>query len=206
MKINIDVRGLDGVKRQLDGLRDGLKSQAMSAAINKTAQKARTEINRAITQEYAVKADEVRSAIDLRSARGNNLEATIDIFGSKSKRGRSANMIRFLAVMQAAGMPVKTRGAKVTRAQMREVGRQLGFLVRRGGGVKQIKGAFVANNGRTVFMRTGKERLPIKPVRVIGFSQMFASKKISERVMGKINTDFKVEIERAIAMVMARRS
>ena len=101
--LKVDIRGIAEVQRRIGRLPGELQGKAMSAAINKTAQKARAEINRAITQEYAVKADEVRNAISLRSASGSNLQAVIDIFGSKSRRGRSANMIRFLAV--AVEMP-----------------------------------------------------------------------------------------------------
>ena len=142
--------------------------------------------------------------MDLKTAKAGDLKASITIFGSKSKRGRSANMIRFLAVAQAAGMAIKTRGAKVTRKDMKAIGKQLGFMVKKGGGLKQIEGAFIANNGRTVFMRTGKERLPIKPVQVIGFSQMFSSKKISARVMQKVETEFSVELDRAVKLVLSR--
>lgn len=53
-------------------------------------------------------------------------------------------------------------------------------------------------------MREGKGRLPIKPVQVIGFSQMFNSKRISSRVMQKINDDLPIEVDRAIKMLMAK--
>lgn len=202
--IAVDIKGIEGVKKRLSSIAAELREKAIVPAINKTAAKARTEINRAITQEYYVKATEVRSAIDLRGANRSNLAATISIFGSKSRRGRSANMIHFLAVMQAAGIAIKSRGAKVTRKQAKQVGKQLGLLIRRGSGVKQIQGAFIGNKGRTVFMREGKGRLPIKPVQVIGFSQMFNSNRIRERVLRKIDQEFPIEMDRAIKMILAR--
>lgn len=198
ISMKLDVRGLDDVKKRLARIPDALQSGVMSQAINKTAQKARAEINRAIYQEYAVKQDEVRNAIDLRTANRSDLTATISVFGSKSRRGRSANMIRFLAIAQMAGMAVKTRGAKVTRKQMKSVANQLGFQILRAGGIKKISGAFVGNKGRTVFIRQDKSRLPIEPVQVIGFGQMFNSKKINRRVMDKLRADFGDEIDRAI--------
>jgi hypothetical protein len=203
--ITIDVRGLDGVQKRLAQIPKDLQGKAMSAAINKTAQKARAEINRVIPQEYAVKATEVRNSIDLRSARAGNLEAVISIFGSQSKRGRSANMIRFLAVASAAGITFKARGAVgVKKKDVAALKQQLGFLVRRGSGLKKIDGAFIGNKGRTVFIREGKGRLPIKPVQVIGFSQMFNARRINERVMAKIRNDFGVEMQRAIKSVLER--
>lgn len=205
MKITVDVRGLDEIKKKLSILKDSLKEKALSAAINKVAAKAQTEINRAITEEYAVKSGEVRNAMDLRRARKDKLEAVISVFGSASRRGRSANMVRFLAVAQAAGMQFKTRGAQgIKKKDMAALKQQLGFIIKKGGGLKKIEGAFLGNKGRTVFMREGKGRLPIKPVQVIGFSQMFNSKKINKRVMDKIDAEFAIELDRAIKMVIDR--
>lgn len=202
--VKLDVRGLYDVKNRLSRISDSLQSGVVNQAINKTAQKARAEINRAIYQEYAVRQDEVRNAIDLRKANKTDLTATINIFGSKSRRGRSANMIRFLAIAQLAGMAVKTRGAKVTRKQARAIGNQLGFKIRRAGGIKKIDGAFIGNKGRTVFIREDKSRLPIQPVQVIGFSQMFNSRKINLRVMDKVRADFSDEIDRAIKLALSK--
>ncbi|MBL8881138.1 MAG: hypothetical protein JNG88_18670, partial [Phycisphaerales bacterium] len=78
MSITVDIRGIKAVQDRLNTVQDGLRGKVLSAAINKTAQKARAEINRAIPQEYAVKADEVRGAISLNSARAGNLQAVID--------------------------------------------------------------------------------------------------------------------------------
>jgi hypothetical protein len=207
MNITIDVRGLEGVKKRLAEIPRELQGKTVNAAINKTADKARAEINRAIPQEYAVKAAEVRSAIDIRKAQTGNMQAVISIFGSKSRRGRSANMVRFLAVAQAAGIGFKTRGAVgIKKKDVAALRGQLGFLIKRGGGVKKITGAFIGNKGRTVFMREGKARLPIKPVQVIGFSQMFNARRINERVMAKVRAEFGVELDRAINRILASKS
>lgn len=205
--ISIKVAGLEGVQDRLRQLASDLEEgRAMQAAINKTAAKAQAEINRAIRDEYAVSPEEVRNAISLQRAKSGSLRAVIDIFGSKNRRGRSLNMIHFLTAMQAAGMAIKTRGAVgIKRRDLKALGKQLGFRIKKGGGLKQIDGAFVGNKGRTVFMREGKGRLPIKPVQVIGFSQMFQSRKIHDRVLDKIRADFVVEVERAVRMVIARR-
>ena len=205
MEIRLDIRGVDAVQRQLKTVNENLRDKVVTAALNKVASKAQAEINRAIRDEYVVKADEVRNAMVVHKASRESLTASIDIFGSKSRRGRSANMIYFVAAMQAGGMAFKTRGATgVKRSDLKSIGKQLGFRVKRGSGLKQIHGAFIANKGRTVFIREGRNRLPIKPVQVIGFSQMFSSKKISKRVMDKIDKDLIEEIQRGIKMVLAK--
>lgn len=202
--LKVEVKGVDEVKRMLDRLPQEMRDKAIAPAINKVAEKARAEINRAIPQEFAVKASEVRSSIEIRKARSDKLEAVISIFGSSRKLGRSLNMIHFLAAVQAAGQAFKVRGKKLTKADRAAIQQQLGFLIKKGGGIKKIEGAFLGNKGRTVFMREGKGRLPIKPVQVIGFSQMFNTKRISSRVMQKINDDLPVEVDRAIQMLMAK--
>lgn len=204
MLLTVKFEGVEAVKRMLDKLPQEMRDKAIRPALNKVAEKARAEINRAIPQEFAVKASEVRNAVEIRKARGNNLEAVISIFGSSRKRGRSMNMIHFLAAVQAAGQAFKVRGKRLTKADQAALQKQLGFLIKRGGGIKKIEGAFLGNKGRTVFMREGKGRLPIKPVQVIGFSQMFNSKRISSRVMQKINDDLPVEVDRAIKMLISK--
>ena len=202
---SVKITGLDKLKRELAGVSKNIERQVVQPAINKVADKARAEINRAIPQEYAVKASEVRNAVDLRRARPGNLQAVISVFGSARKRGRSLNMIHFLSAIQAAGRAVKTRGSKAKKADLKAIAQQLGFQIRRDGGLKKIDGAFLGNKGRTIFRRPGSARLPIEPMQVIGFSQMFASKKISQRVMDKVRAELPVEIDRALARLLKGR-
>lgn len=202
MRISVQVKGVDELRRKLSGMVKDVDRKVVQPAINKVAEKARAEINRAIPQEYAVKASEVRNAVDLRKSRDGDLRAVISVFGSARRRGRSLNMIHFLAAIQAAGQAAKARGARVKKSDLKALARQLGFQIRKDGGLKKIEGAFVGNRGRTIFRRTGKGRLPIEPMQVIGFSQMFASKKISQRVMDKVRAELPVEIDRALARLL----
>ena len=201
--IKIEVKGIKEVQAKLAGMRRDMQAKVLQPAINKVADKAKAEINRAIPQEYNVKASEVRNAVSLRRAQSGRLEAVIDVFGSARKRGRSMNLIHFLQTVVAAGEQIKLRGAKGKKSELAALQKQLGFLIKKGGGLKKIDGAFVANKGRTIFRRTGKARLPIEPLQVIGFSQMFKSRKIERRVMDKIAAEFPVEIDRAIKRLMA---
>lgn len=191
------------MQRKLAGIQRDMRAKVIQPAINKVADKAIAEINRAIPQEYNVKHSEVRNAITLRRAHSGNLQAVIEVFGSTRKRGRSMNLIHFLAAVQAAGRAVKVRGAKGKKADLAALNGQLGFLIKKGGGLKKIEGAFVGNKGRTIFAREGRARLPIKPLQVIGFSQMFKSRKIESRVTEKIGADLPIEIDRALARLLA---
>jgi hypothetical protein len=203
LKITVDNRA---TLAMLANVRREIVPKVLQPAINKVAAKAVAEINRAIPQEYAVKASEVRNAISLRRARAGNIEAVIEIFGSARKRGRSLNLIHFLAAVQQAGRAFKARGTKVTKKDLAALDQQLGFIIKRAGGLRKIEGAFIGNKGRTIFRRVGKGRLPLEPVQVIGFSQMFTSARISKRVLDKINAELPVEIDRALKLLMSRGS
>ena len=192
---SVKITGTDWL-RKIGG---DIARKVVQPAINKVADKARAEINRAIPEEYAVKASEVRNAVSIRKARAGELRAVISVFGSTRKRGRSMNMIHFLAAIQAAGAARKTRGSRATKVELNTIATQLGFRIRRDGGLKKIEGAFLGNKGRTIFRRTGNARLPIEPLQVIGFSQMFSSRKISQRVIDKIVSEMPIEIDRALA-------
>lgn len=212
MVLNVKVEGLDGVQSMLKRLPERLRGPAMQAAINKTAGKAQAEVNRAIRDEYTLDPKEVRNSMRVNYARRGTLVASIDLFGSAKKRGRSLNMIHFLAAVRG----LKARRAQgVTKKQLSDLGKQLGFKIKKGGGLKQIEGAFIGNKGRTAFIREAgkymasrsgqtKHSEAIKPVQVIGVSQMFSSRKIRNRVLAKINADLPVEVERAIKAILAR--
>lgn len=202
--ISVRLQGIAQVQARLSTLSSGMQAKVIGPAINKVAEKARAEIARAIPETYAVKPAEVRSSIRLSKARSGSLQATIEVFGSARKVGRSLNLIHFLAAAQIAGKAVKVRGARANKKQLAALQNQLGFLIKRGSGLKTIPGAFVGNKGRTIFIRTGKARLPIEPVQVIGFSQMFASNRIRDRILAKINADLVIEVDRSLARLMAQ--
>ena len=207
MQMKIDIRGFDAVQRELQRIKTEIgQGKATAAAINKVAEKAQVEVRRAVTEQYQISASDVRASLNLRraSSKAYGVEAVIDVFGSPSKKGRSLNMIRFLAAVQAAGRAIKVRGAKGNKKQLAALQQQLGFAIKRGQGMKTIPGAFVGNHGRTIFQRVGKGRLPIKAVQVIGVSQMFSGRSIHDRVMAKIGADLQVEIQRAVEMILAR--
>lgn len=207
MQATVRVDGFDAVRRSLDRLPADLRDRAAVAAINKTAAKANTEVNRAIRDEFAVDAGMVRNSISVRRASAKSptsIQAVLDIFGSPNKRGRSLNMIHFLAAVKFAGRAARLRGAKVKAGQLKTLAQQIGFVIKRGGGLKEISGAFLGNKGRTIFVRTGKGRLPIEPLQVIGISQMFTTERVRRRVMDRIERELVVETERAVKMVMER--
>jgi len=197
MRVTLKVEGLKQLKHALTmTAREIERAEVM--AINKTATKAKTEMKRAISSEFMLTQREIAPHLRIVKARKGHVMATLDPFDSPSKPGgRSMNLIHFME-------------KKVTLAQYRKrrkaEGRpQLRFKIKRGGGVKTIRGAFVGNKGRTVFQRTGKGRLPIKPVQTIGVPGMFNTRRINQRVLARIRKELPVEMDRAVAQVIRKR-
>lgn len=198
--IRIDLSGVAEVDRQLARLRGAELQKALYMALNKTGAKAQTQADRMIRERFNISRDQVRgSFVFTRAKQGTTgAEAVLRIFGSPTKVGRSMNMVRFLE-------------RSVTLAEARKRVKQgtqnkLRFkILRRGGGLKTIDGAFLGNKGRTVFERTGAARRPIEPVQVIGVSQMFNTRTIREKAMITLEREYAVEIRRAVDLVISRR-
>lgn len=192
MAVQISIKAdFAPIVKKLDRLSDDLQRKVVPAALNKVAAKAKTEMTRAITSEYNIKSSEVRER--LRTIRASRkLEqwvAVLDPYAIR-KRSRSLNMIRFVEnkVTMAEGRRRKKAG---TQDQLR-------FQIKRVGGKKIITGAFIGNKGRTVFVREGKDRLPIKALSTIDIPQMFNARRIRSRVEARISRELPVEFDRAI--------
>lgn len=163
------------IEAQLDALEKDIALHATASAVNKILDQSKTAMVREITSEYEVKADYVRSRLSVRRAtRKAGLLAIEGTLLGGSDKGRAANIIAFVE-------------RKVTLAEARKRAKagtlgQLFVKIKRNGGRKPLKGAFIGNKGRTVFEREGKGRLPIKPVQTIDVPQMFNTKRINATV------------------------
>lgn len=174
----------DDVARQLDDLREEVRNAATVRAVNRTLEQGRTAMSREIRAEFNIPAAKVNQALRITRAafRGGvlNIEGVLE---SPTKRGRSLNLINFAARQTARGVTVK---------------------VRRDGPRKLIPGAFIANEGRTVFIRTGKKRLPIKALQTIDIAQMFNTQRINKRVVAFIESKFPEVLGREVKFYLDR--
>jgi len=188
--INIKTNFKD-VQKSLDKLNNTLQQKIVPAALNKVIAKANTTMVREITSEFNIKSNEVRSNLRVIRAQRDFSKwyAKLDPF-AKNKKGRGLNLIRFTE--NKVSLAEGRRRAKAGTKQ------DLRFQIKRGAGKKTIKGAFIGNQGRTVFARTGKDRLPIKALTTIDVPQMFNTRRINKKVIARINAEMSVEFERAI--------
>lgn len=184
------------VQRSLDRLSLDFQKRVVPAALNKVAAKAKTEMKQQITGEYNLKSAEVNERLRVIKA-GRSLNqwlAVLDPFASR-KRGRSLNMIHFLEN--------KTTLAEAKRRKAGGTVNQLHFKIKRVGGKKLVEGAFIGNKGRTVFVRTSGDRLPIKALSTIDVPQMFNTKRIQSKVLARIEKELQVEFDRAISAALS---
>lgn len=184
------------VNRQLSALSNAVQTRVIPAALNKTGAKAKAEMTRAITDEFNIKAADVRGRLRVSRATRNvrNWEVVLDPFAS-SRKGRSLNLIHFLEKKVSLAEGRRRRKAGTIS--------QLQFQIKRVGGKKIIQDAFIGNKGRTVFVREGKQRLPIVAKNTIDVPQMFNTRRISARVLAKIRQELPIEIQRAISATLS---
>lgn len=130
--------------------------KAGNRALNKIAQSTKTQIVREITKDINMKSGDVAKAFSvIRSVEGT-LTAVI-----RALRSRRFNLIRFGARQVKKGVSVAFK-----RGQR-----------------KVIQGAFIANQGRTVFKREGKTRTPIKSLlSPYSTTDLFKSERMKKRV------------------------
>lgn len=197
--MRIDIKtNFPEVQRALKTLHAEVAGKALVSAVNKTIEQARTQMTREITSEYRVTSAYVRERLRLRRAsfRAGLFGVTAELSAGGGRKGRSANLIAFVSKAQ--------REAGGARRRKNGTRGQLTFQVRKAGGKKVITGAFIGNKGRTVFLRVGKERLPIKALQTIDVAQMFNQKRINAQVVAAIKSRFPTIFERESRYYLSR--
>ncbi len=198
MKLTIKTDFKD-VQRRLDSMQAEVRTKATVSAVNRTIEQARTQMIREIRSEYAVTAGYVRERLFIRRASFKEgafrIEASLSGQG-KNRKARSANLIAFGAREVLKGVSVK---------------------VKRAGSRKVITGAFIANKGRTVFVRVpgttmasrskyagSKHAEQIKPVQTIDVPSMFNQRRINAAVVAAIKERFPTIFEREAKFYTSR--
>lgn len=181
--MKIDIRhNFKDVQKSLDNMQAEVRDRALASAVNKTVDQAKTQMIRQITAEYMVSAAYVRERLKVKRASFRQgqflIQAVLDGSGNKP----SANIIAFIEKSVSMAQAKKRQKAGTLK--------QLFVKVKRGGPAKPLGPAFIGNKGRTVFVREGKDRLPIKPVQTINIRQMFNQRKINATVVRMMTEKF----------------
>lgn len=185
------------IAAKLDRLGRDVGDKAVVRALNTTIEQGKTQMARQISSEFRVGVGTVKDRLKVYRAsnRGGVMRFSATLEATRKGKGRSMNLIAFV-----------TKG-KVSRASAKRNGRadlagQLQFQIKRGGGKKAIKGAFIGNMGRTVFIRTGKDRLPIKALNTIDIGQMFNTRRVNKVVKQVMLDKFPANFERELRSVL----
>jgi hypothetical protein len=188
MKLSI-TNNFPAVAAAMDRLDQQVRMQASVSAVNKTLDQARTQMARAIVQRFNLPSATVKDQLKVRGAMSGRGKLSIEgsLVGGDGRR-KSLNMIRF--------MEKKTTMAQAKRRAKAGTLDQLFVQVRKDKPAKALEGAFIGNQGRTIFRREGKDRLSLKPVQVIDVQQMFTTKAINAAVQQFIFDKFPVIFER----------
>ena len=176
MKLSI-THNFPEVAKALQTLQADVARQATSRALNATVAQAKTAMSREIRAEFVMTAKTVNDSLIIRRAVASggrfNLEASLSSISDRGKR--SLNLAHFQARQTAKGVT---------------------FKIKRGGPRKLIPGSFLINGGKTVMIRVGKARLPIKALQTINVAGMFNTKRINAKVIKLIEERFPVIFER----------
>lgn len=191
--ITINIRNnFPEVARSLDRVAYDSGNKAMVRALNATIDQGKTQMARQISKEFRISTSTAKDRLAVRKAfaKGGVLRFEASLEATKRGKGRSLNLIQFVEnkVLLSEGRR-RAKGGTVS---------QVRFQIKRTGGKKMIKGAFIANAGRTVFIRTGKSRLPIKALNTIDVPQMFNTKRVNsivrEVMLKRFETNFRREL------------
>lgn len=176
MQITIKTNFPD-VQRQLDALQQDVAQQATARALNRTIEQAKTSMSREIRAEFVLPASTVNQSLFIgrASVKGGRFQMEASLSSISQRGKRSLNLAHF---------------------QARQTARGVTFKIKRNGPRQLIPGAFLINEGKTVMIREGKKRLPIKALQTIDVGQMFNTKRINARVLALINDRFPVIFER----------
>ena len=185
------------IAAKLDRLALDVGNKAVVRALNTTIVQGRTQMARQISSEFRVSVGTAKERLKVYRAsnRGGVMRFAATLEASNRGKGRSMNLIAFVT----KGMVSK---ASSKRSGRTDLAGQLQFQIKRGGGKKAIKGAFVGNQGRTVFIRTGKDRLPIKALNTIDIGQMFNTRRVNKVVRQVMLDKFPANFERELRSVL----
>lgn len=184
--IFVDTKELNKIAIELKGLEKEVPG-AVASALNRTVDTINTSIARMVTQEYAIKAGDVKKTIKKHKAQKGSLSAGL------VSRGHTLSLAHFQFTPKQPGKKTKVK-----------------VKIKRQGGKKVVNtspAAFVASTGATtedktqynVFHRVGDKRLPIKVIRTLSIPQMIGNDKITSQVQEvaqkKLDERIKHEIE-----------
>ena len=191
--MRVDVRHNFGdVAKRLGQLADDVRDKALARTLNKVTEGARGRMATEIAAEFMITKREANDNLrtDRATFKAGKFYLEARLYSPSNGKRRGFNLIRFV------------RGRRVKGGKGSP---ELKFKIRRSGGTVTVKGAFIGNQGRTVFQRVGSKRLPIKGLATIDVPQMFNTKRVNQRVREYIAQRLSIVLEQEIKFVTRTR-
>ncbi len=182
------------VAAQLDRLAKDVGDKAMVRALNETVRQGKTAMARQISKEFRVKVGDAKDRLDVSyaTAKGSGLRFSASLMATRKTKGRGMNLINFVT-----SIPTRNKKGKLG---------QLKFQIKRAGGRKFIKGAFVATNrktgGKAVFIREGRARMPIRTLTTVDIPQMFNTRRVNSVIRTVMAQRFEINFQRHLRAVL----
>jgi len=184
--------------------------KALTRALNTVVTQGRTAMAREISRKYRISVGTAKARLSIERAKrtGGALRFEAKLEATRRGQGRSMNLIAFVeqsvTLAQARKRMKAGEGGTHTLRQGGQVQKalELRFQIKRTGGKKMLPGAFIANKGRTVFIREGKSRLPIKALNTLDVTQMFNTKAVAFVVRDEMIARFPASFARELRAVM----
>lgn len=163
--MKIDIKGdVAAARRRLNDMQRRILPAATNRALNRTGDHANTLTVRELAGITGLKQKDVRAAMTRVRANFSNLTYRLAAIG------RALNLIRFGARQTKKGVSASAWGKR-----------------------KIYRGTFIANQGRTVFVRTSHARLPIKAVHGPSLPREFGRAEFMARLKEAVTVKWRAE-------------
>lgn len=187
------------VAAQLDRLAKDVGDRAMVRALNETVRQGQTAMARQISREFRVTVGQAKDRLDVDYAKvkGGGVKFFARLMATRpgglhNNDWRGMNLIHFVT-------------SEPTRKKKGKLG-QIKFQIKRTGGRKSIKGAFIATNrrtgGRAVFIREGRARMPIVTLTTIDIPSMFNTKRVNNVIRTVMQQRFEANFQRQLRAIL----
>jgi len=178
MKFNVKLENVEGLEKLLD---EKIYRKALQRTIKRMGTKFKKRAMKEVRKTYNVKAKTLKAHIKehMSKASNNGIEWRFSV------TGRPVNLIHFGARQTSKGVSVK---------------------VKKGNGRRVIKSAFIAHDSgghKRVFMRKGKERMPIESKSTLSYPQMF-NKEIIDKAMKEVEENYEKEFKHNLDYYLGR--
>jgi hypothetical protein len=185
--VSIDVTPLNKLAKELKGFEKEIPG-AVSSALNRTIQHVYTKVGSIVVENYAVKSSDVK--------------ATMKSNVSKATKGKlSASILSRGHTLSFAHFPYSPKKPGTGRYVKVKIKKQSGYKE-----VKTPNRPFVAPTGArsedkiqfNVFIREGKARKPIMPLRTLSIPQMITNKTTEEKITEVANNKLAERVDHEI--------